>query len=113
MRFVLWTIIILFFCSVSFGDDNVEEIIGTINKIKTDKPYPFPRRVGVTWECKIRVSYIEEDPDGEQEIEVYKAYPVNRGDRWMCKLPKKTQIKMTVMSKGEYRGEILRLEVLK
>jgi len=108
------TILVLVLSLLAIAGDtgNVEVIVGTINKIKTDAPYPFHRSKNHFWQCKIRVAYIDTDPDGEQGMEVYKAYPFVEADRWMCALPRGSHIKMTVISRGDYRGEILQLVVI-
>ena len=116
IRHLIATILVL--CLFSFNVyaqevDGVKTIYGQVLKIKTDKPYPFPRKAGHTWMCKIKVGYIETDPDGDRDLEVYKAYPVNTRNQWMCKIPEDTIVYMTVLSgHSEYRGEILSLTIV-
>ena len=113
MRYLIATILVL--CLVSFSHaEGVKTISGTVSKVKTGKPYPFPTKSGTVWECKVKIKYIEYDPyDGDEEIETYKAYPINPNDRWMCSVKKGTHVLATVQyKKSEYRGEIIALQVL-
>jgi hypothetical protein len=89
-------------------------VTGIVTHIKTDSPYPDFFHL---WECKLRVTYTETEPDGDVETYVYKAYPKivpDRVNRWMCEVP----IGATVVIETKYRlksplrGEIVTLQIL-
>lgn len=89
-------------------------VTGKITNIKTDSPYPFFFK---NWECKLRITYLEQEPDGEYETYVYKAYPlinIERSNRWMCLL--QTGLDVTIETrykpKSPLRGEIISLTML-
>lgn len=92
----------------------VKTVTGTLTHTKTDSPYPDFFH---GWECKLRITYTEIEPDGDIETYVYKAYPkitFDRVNRWMCTI--KSGVDVTIETrykvKSPLRGEIITLQIL-
>ena len=106
--------ITLLLSTVANATTYTKTVTGKITNIKTEAPYAFFFK---NCECKLRITYFEQDSDGDIDTYVYKAYPLinlDRSNRWMCML--QTGLDVTIETryklKSPLRGEILSLNIL-